>query len=166
MSWRRILGLDPGSRTSGYAVIEGDGHSHRFIAGGVIDVAKLALPERLGSIFTAVSERIAQYKPDAVVVEGVFMSKNVRSALMLGQARGAVVCAAMNAGVPLYEYAAKSIKKSVTGNGNADKKQVCYMVCRLLQIAERDHTDETDAMAIALCHSFYAAPNARRESVR
>ena len=83
------------------------------------------------------------------------MSKNARSALLLGQARGVAVCAAVKAGLPLHEYSAKVIKKTVTGSGATDKDQVRYMVCRLLQIEERSHKDETDAMAIALCHSFH-----------
>lgn len=157
MKGKRILGIDPGFRVSGYALIESDGNVHRHIDSGVIDVTKLELPQRLGAIFDAVSEVIADCKPDAVSVEGVFMSKNARSALVLGQARGVAICAAVKTDLPLHEYSAKSIKKSVTGSGSADKNQVRYMVCRLLQIAERDYRDETDAMAIALCHSFHMA---------
>ncbi len=155
MKDERILGIDPGFRVSGYALIESDGNAHRYIESGIIDVTKLELPQRLGAIFDAVAEVIARCKPDAASVEEVFMSKNARSALVLGQARGAAICAAIKAGLPVHEYNAKAIKKSVTGSGGADKNQVRYMVCRLLQIAERDYRDETDAMAIALCHSFH-----------
>ena len=155
MAWQKILGIDPGSRICGYAVIESDGRAFRYVTSGHIRLEKLELPQRLGRIFSQLIQVIEEHQPDTSSVEGIFMSNNARSALLLGQARGSAICALVNSGLEVAEYSAKVVKKAVTGNGNADKQQVCFMVCRLLQIAERNHKDETDAMAVALCHALH-----------
>lgn len=151
---KRILGIDPGFRHTGYSVIESNGRAHRHIAGGVINIAGLPPHERLGAIFDGVLEVIQTHQPLETAVEEVFLAKNAAVALKLGQARGAAICAAVKAGLPVHEYSAKFIKKAVTGGGAADKRQVQYMVCRLLGIAERERSDESDALAAALCHAF------------
>ena len=151
---KRILGIDPGFRDTGYSVIESNGRAHRYIAGGVIHVADLPPHERLGMIFDGVLEVVQAHKPQEAAVEEVFLAKNAAVALKLGQARGAAICAVVKAGLAVHEYSAKFIKKAVTGGGGADKRQVQYMVCRLLGIAERGAFDESDAMAAALCHAF------------
>lgn len=151
---QRILGIDPGSLSTGYSVIESDGRANRHIASGQIRVSSLDSVNRLASIYDSVCNIIETHHPTIMVVENVFISKNVASALKLGQARGVAICAGVKAGLSVHEYSARFVKKTITGNGAADKKQVKYMVCRLLGIAERDQDDESDALAIALCHAF------------
>ncbi len=158
---RRILGIDPGFRNTGYCVIESDGRAHRYIAGGVIAVAPLPPHRRLAAIFDATCDVIRAHEPRELAVEEVFLAKNVSIALKLGQARGVAICAAVKAGVAVHEYSARFIKKTVTGGGGADKRQVQYMVCRLLGIAEREIEDEADALAAALCHAFVARAERR-----
>ena len=155
MAWQRILGIDPGSRTSGYAILESQGQSYRYIVSGTIKLGSLTLPQKLGKIVSELEQIIDQHQPQVASVENVFMATNARSALLLGQARGAAISCIANKGLPVYEYGAKAIKKTIAGYGNASKDQVSFMICRLLQIAERKHRDETDAMAIALCHAFH-----------
>ncbi len=151
---QRILGIDPGSISTGYSIIESDGHTNRYIASGQINTASLNSVERLATIYDGVADIIETYQPSMMIVEKVFMSKNADSALKLGQARGVAICAGVKAGLAVHEYSARFVKKTITGNGAADKRQVKYMACRLLSIAERDQNDESDALAIALCHAF------------
>lgn len=155
MAWQRILGIDPGSRISGYALLENERQTYRYIASGIIKLESLDLPLKLGKIVMDLQQVVDQYQPDVASVENIFMSTNARSALLLGQARGAAISCLASRGLPVYEYSAKAVKKTIAGHGNATKDQVSFMVCRLLQIAEREHRDETDAMAIALCHAFH-----------
>ena len=151
---QRILGIDPGSLSTGYSVIESDGRTNRYITSGQINTSSLSAVERLATIYDGVAEVIETYQPSMMIVEKVFMSKNADSALKLGQARGVAICAGVKAGLAVHEYSARFVKKTITGNGAADKRQVKYMACRLLSIAERDQNDESDALAIALCHAF------------
>ena len=153
---QRILGVDPGSLTTGYSIIESDGRANRYITSGEIKVSSLAPLERLASIYDGISNVINTHQPSMMVIENVFMSKNADSALKLGQARGVAICAGIKCGLSVHEYSARFVKKTITGNGAADKRQVKYMACRLLGIAERDQNDESDALAIALCHAFAA----------
>lgn len=156
---QRILGIDPGSLSTGYSIIESDGRTSRYISSGQIKISSLDFVERLATIYDDITDIIATYQPAMMVIEKVFMSKNADSALKLGQARGVAICAGVKAGLSVHEYSARFIKKTITGNGAADKKQVKYMACRLLGIAERPQNDESDALAIALCHAFATPSN-------
>ena len=158
---QRILGIDPGSLSTGYSIIESDGRTNRYITSGQIKVSSLAPMERLAAIYDGVTNIIEAHQPAMMVIENVFMSKNVDSVLKLGQARGVAICAGVKAGLSVHEYSARFVKKTITGNGAADKRQVKYMACRLLSIAERPQNDESDAIAIALCHAFAIPQNKR-----
>ena len=128
----RILGLDPGSRVTGYGVVESHAGEVRYVASGCIRIGDAAFPVRLKRIFDGVSELTALYAPESIAVEQVFMHKNADSALKLGQARGAAICAAMRHGADVYEYAARQVKLALAGTGAADKRQVQHMVKILL----------------------------------
>ncbi len=152
----RILGIDPGSRITGYGVIEViNSTQHRYIASGCIRVKGDTFPEKLKQIFDGVSEIISIYHPQTMAIEQVFMHKNADSALKLGQARGAAICASMVAGLPVSEYAARQIKQALVGKGSADKTQVQHMVKILLSIQGELQIDASDALGISLCHAHY-----------
>ncbi len=152
----KILGIDPGSRITGYGVIEETSRgTNKYIASGSIRVKAESFPERLKQIFDGVSEVIALYQPTEMAIEQVFMHKNADSALKLGQARGAAICASMVAGLPVSEYAARQVKQALVGKGGADKTQVQHMVKILLCIQGELQIDASDALAISLCHSHY-----------
>ena len=152
----RILGIDPGSRITGYGVIEETGRgSNKYVASGSIRVKADTFPERLKQIFDGVTEVIALYQPDEMAIEQVFMHKNADSALKLGQARGAAICASMAAGLAVSEYAARQVKQALVGKGGADKSQVQHMVKILLSIQGELQIDASDALGICLCHSHY-----------
>ena len=147
------MGIDPGSRITGYGIIDIDGPRHCHIASGCIQTdTNRALPERLKTIFEAVTTVVQTYQPQEVAVEQVFMHRNPDSALKLGQARGAALCAVVMAGLPVNEYAARAIKQAVVGNGAADKLQVQQMIKLLLKLAQAPAADAADALAIAICH--------------
>lgn len=148
----RILGIDPGSRLTGYGVIEHTARGVRYIASGCIRMQDGSLPDRLKQIFDGVSQIIQIYQPSEMAIEQVFMHKNADSALKLGQARGAAICATINQLVPVYEYAARQVKLAVVGKGSADKVQVQHMVKVLLEIQGELSLDASDALAISLCH--------------
>ena len=147
----RVLGLDPGSRRTGYGLIECQGRRSVHLAHGCIASADSALASRLRLIFEAVSALIAEHRPDEIAVERVFVNRNVDSALKLGQARGAALCAVPN-GVPVFEYAPRAIKQGVVGFGAADKHQVAHMMHTLLGLTAPMAHDASDALAVALCH--------------
>ncbi|MFC3120804.1 crossover junction endodeoxyribonuclease RuvC [Agaribacter flavus] len=147
-----ILGIDPGSRVTGYGVIKSLGNKTEYIGSGCIRVADDILANRLHKVFTGVSEIIRQYSPTHFAIEQVFMAKNPDSALKLGQARGAAIVAATNADMPVFEYSARQIKQSVVGKGNADKTQVQHMVSHILKLNKAPQADAADALAVALCH--------------
>lgn len=149
-----ILGIDPGSRKTGYGLIQRYGTKSRYIASGVIRISSdFTLPERLKEIFSAVSEIITQYHPDEMAVEQVFMAKSAGSALKLGQARGAAIVAGVSRNLEVFEYEARKVKQSVVGSGAADKVQVQHMVKTLLQLPRAPQEDAADALAVALCHA-------------
>lgn len=150
---RRILGIDPGSRVTGFGVIVSDGLRSEHLASGCIRVTGDEFSHRLGEIFRQVAEVIEEYTPVEVAIEQVFMSKNAASALKLGHARGAAICAAVVAGLPVAEYTPRMIKQSVVGTGSADKMQVRHMVRRLLNLDVDLTTDQSDALAVALSHA-------------
>lgn len=149
---RVVLGIDPGSRRTGYGVIEVTKSQPRYIASGCINVAKLPIPERLGEIYRGVCEVISTYQPDVLAIEEVFVSKNAKSALLLGQARGVAIAAGVGQGLDVSEYAARLVKQSIVGTGRASKEQVQHMVTVLLKLAGQPQEDAADALAIALCH--------------
>ena len=152
----RILGIDPGSRVTGYGVIDVMGASISYVASGCIRTADGALEQRLAQIYAGLSEVVGLHRPNAVAIERVFMAKNPDSALKLGQARGAALVCMANHGLSLAEYAARQIKQSVTGQGGADKAQVQHMVTAVLNLSATPQADAADALAIALTHAYSA----------
>lgn len=150
----RILGLDPGSRRTGYGVIERRGAEWVHVAHGCVSVAAAAesLAERLRVIFESLRELIAAHTPGEVAVERVFVNRNVDSALKLGQARGAALCAVPK-GLPVFEYAPRAIKLALVGSGAAEKAQVAHMIRTLLGLQGRISPDASDALAVAICHA-------------
>jgi crossover junction endodeoxyribonuclease RuvC len=149
----RILGLDPGSLRTGYGLIDCSAAGERHLANGCISVRGADFLLRLRQIFEAIAALIEQYRPDEIAVERVFVHRNVDSALKLGQARGAAVCAAVGLGASAHEYAPRAIKLAVSGFGAADKLQVAQMVTVLLGLERRPMADAADALAVALCHA-------------
>jgi crossover junction endodeoxyribonuclease RuvC len=154
----RILGIDPGLTATGYGVIEVEGSRCRVVESGTIRSGKGDLGVRLRRINDALLDVIGRCGPEAAAVEDVFHHKNVRSALMLGQARGAAVLAAAAAGLPVFEYSALQVKQAVVGYGKAEKEQVQKMLPSLMTMEEKPATaDAADALAVAFCHSGHAA---------
>ena len=149
----RILGIDPGSRVTGFAVVDAQGNRLQACGFGVIRPGDGELPERIGEIFAGVVGVIAELQPAALAIESVFLARNAQSALKLGQARGAAICAATQAGLPVFEYAPRAIKLAVVGSGRAEKAQVQHMMRQILQIAEPLTADAADALAVAVCHA-------------
>jgi crossover junction endodeoxyribonuclease RuvC len=141
----RILGVDPGSRITGYGVIAVEGNHHRYLASGCIRAGTGGLPERLGRIHAGLRELIETHRPHELAVEKVFVYRSADSALKLGHARGAVLLTAVMAGLPVAEYAAPKVKQAVTGSGRADKAQVAQ--------SATPQADAADALALALCHA-------------
>lgn len=154
----RILGIDPGLRHTGFGVIEAKGGSPGYVACGVIKTEEAGrdLLARIGIIFAGLGEVITQYQPDIAVLEIVFVNVNPQSTLLLGQARGAALAALSHAGLPVAQYTALQIKKSVTGYGKADKNQVQQMIIRLLSLPRAPGSDAADALAAALTHAHHA----------
>lgn len=156
----RVLGLDPGSRTTGFGLIEWCGGQWHHVAHGCIGVPPAdALAVRVRLIFERLTELIARHEPAEVAIERVFVNRNVDSALKLGQARGAALCAVPH-GVTVFEYAPRAIKLALVGSGAAEKRQVAHMVRSLLSLEERLGADAADALAVALCHA-HSRPMAR-----
>ncbi len=149
---RRILGIDPGSRLTGFGVVDFDGDKASYVASGTVKSLDGAFADRLRQIFESVGEVVGQYQPDVVSVESVFMHKNAGSALKLGQARSAAICATFAHGCEIHEYAPREIKQAVVGSGAASKEQVQHMVVSILQLDGAPAADAADALAAALCH--------------
>jgi crossover junction endodeoxyribonuclease RuvC len=149
----RVLGIDPGSRFTGWGVIEIDGPRQTFIASGRVACADGPLPQRLRRILDEVALLIEEHRPDESAIEEVFMRRNIASALVLGHARGAALCALEGAKLPIAEYAPAQVKSAIVGNGRAEKTQVQHMVKLLLKLKEVPVSDAADALAIALCHA-------------
>ena len=150
----RILGIDPGLGITGYGVVEKQGSVLQYVASGcIVSNERDALSERLSTILAGLAEVIASFQPGEVAVEKVFVNVNPNSTLLLGQARGAAICAAVMAKLPVAEYTALQVKQSVVGQGHARKEQVQEMVRRLLKLAAAPGTDASDALACAICHA-------------
>ncbi len=147
-----ILGIDPGSVTTGYGIIDHQGSTARYIASGSIRIGQYELPERLKQIFNDLTAIVLQYQPAQVAVEKVFVHKNVSSALKLGQARGVAIAAVACQDLSIAEYSAREVKQAIVGYGNADKTQVQMMVKTILRLNGLPAADAADALAIALCH--------------
>ncbi len=152
MARMRILGIDPGSRLSGVGIIEIRGDRVVPVHFGVIKAGSGDFPERLGIIFNGIKDLVQEYRPHQAAVETVFVSHNASSAIKLGQARGAAICALIEGGLEVAEYSPRTIKQAIVGRGGADKAQVQHMVRVLLGMAETPGEDAADALAVALCH--------------
>lgn len=149
----KILGIDPGLRTTGFGVIHQQGNKLSYIASGTIKTPDADLPQRLKTILAGVSEIITTYSPDCSAIEKVFVNVNPQSTLLLGQARGAAICALVSADLAVAEYTALQIKQAVVGHGKAHKQQVQDMVQRLLLLSGTPSPDAADALGVAICHA-------------
>lgn len=147
-----IIGIDPGLRVTGFGVIEASGTRTRYLASGCIRTTGSGLPERLRVIYEGVQALVERHRPDEAAIESVFMQRNAASALKLGQARGAAICAMVLCSLPVHEYAPAEIKQAIVGRGAADKGQVRHMVCALLGLGSAPALDASDALACALSH--------------
>jgi crossover junction endodeoxyribonuclease RuvC len=155
----RILGIDPGLRTTGFGVIEADGAALHYVASGTIKTDAVAigeLPARLKVLFDGVREVAQRYGPSCASVEIVFVNVNPQSTLLLGQARGAAVTALVASELPVSEYTALQMKKAIVGHGQARKEQVQHMVARLLALPGLPGKDAADALGLAICHAHAA----------
>lgn len=152
-----ILGIDPGSRVTGYGLINVLGNKLEYVGCGCIRTETRSLPERLKKIHAGVCEVIETYSPQQAAVEEVFMGRNAQSALKLGQARGSAMVACLSHDLPLEEYSARKVKQAVVGSGAADKAQVQHMVKALLKISDNIAEDAADALAVAICHANTSA---------
>ena len=150
----RILGIDPGLRVTGFGVLEKSGQKLAYVTSGCIRTDQDAdLPERIRTILEGLSQLISEMRPQQVAVEKVFVNVNPQSTLLLGQARGAAICAAVIGNLPVAEYTALQVKQAVVGNGHARKEQVQEMVRRLLKLPGDPSPDAADALACAICHA-------------
>ena len=152
----RILGVDPGSACTGFGLVAGEGSDICYVTSGTIVLPRSSTRyDRLSEIYDGIARVIDEFEPTHFAVEEVFYSKNPRSALVLGEARGVAILAAVRASLPIYEYAAREVKLSVTGNGAAHKSQVNFMLGKLLGLSPPpSNADESDALAVAMCHAF------------
>lgn len=149
----KILGIDPGLRTTGFGVINKEGNKLSYIASGTIKTPDGDLPQRLKVILAGVSEVARTYAPDCAAIEKVFVNVNPQSTLLLGQARGAAICGLVSHDLPVFEYTALQLKKAVVGHGRAGKEQIQDMVQRLLQLPGMPGPDAADALGVAICHA-------------
>lgn len=152
----RILGIDPGLRATGYGVIDQTGRTLSYVGSGTVRVPTAGeLPGRLKAILDGIGEVIATFRPDMAVIEKVFVNANPQSTLLLGQARGAAICALVIADLAVSEYTALQIKQAVAGHGKAHKSAVQEMVRRLLKLSGAPGPDAADALAAAICHTSH-----------
>ncbi len=147
-----ILGIDPGSRTTGFGVIKMQGQKIHYLASGCIKIKEGALSDRLNQIYDGIAQVVQSYKPDEAAIEQVFMAKNADSALKLGQARGVAMVAMAQHALMVAEYSARQIKQAVVGTGAADKTQVQHMVTQMLSLSATPQADAADGLAVAICH--------------
>ncbi|ARC54839.1 crossover junction endodeoxyribonuclease RuvC [Candidatus Riesia sp. GBBU] len=153
---KTIIGIDPGSRTTGYGIISQDSKKVSYLNSGSIESSSKPFPTRLQRIYNGISKIIKEYKPDIFVIEQTFFSKNANSVIKLSQAKGVAVLAAVNNRIPIFEYSSKTVKQFVAGSGSAKKTQVQYMVCLILELFFIPKIDESDALAIAITHSYFS----------
>ena len=160
-----ILGIDPGSRVTGYGIIDVRGNRQQYLTSGCIRTTERDnLPERLEIIFRGVTQIITEFEPAELAIERIFMARSAESALKLGQARGVAIVAGVNRGLPVFEYEARKIKQAVAGSGAANKGQVQHMVMTLLNLPKKPQSDAADALAIAICHANTRTSLARMTS--
>ena len=152
----RVLGIDPGSQRTGFGVLDATGARLRYVASGVIRTSHADFAARLCEIFRCVQTIVAQYQPQQIAIEKVFVNRNPDSALKLGQARGAAICGTADANAEVFEYATRQIKQAVVGSGNAEKAQVQLMMRTLLKLDGPVAVDAADALAAAVCHALRA----------
>jgi len=157
----RILGIDPGSRITGIGIIESNGRHSKHVFSTCIRLGNEAFPIRLGKIYQEIELIIREFQPQQMAIEDVFLSNNPSSAIKLGQARGAAICATVMQSIPVFEYSAREIKQAVVGKGNADKSQVQHMVKLLLNLQGKIQSDTADGLAIALSHAHVGATKSR-----
>src|SRR5271168_1791646 len=150
----RVLGIDPGSQRTGFGVLDAVGPRLTYVASGVIRTDKGEFGERLCEIFRCMRTIVAQYQPQEIAIERVFVNRNPDSALKLGQARGAAICATADANAEVFEYATRAIKQAVLGSGSAEKAQVQLMMRSLLRLDGPVAADAADALAAAVCHAL------------
>lgn len=150
----RVLGIDPGSQCTGFGVLDAAGPRLTYVASGVIRTSNGEFAERLCEIFRCMRSVVAQYRPDEIAIEKVFVNRNPDSALKLGQARGAAICGTVDAQAEVFEYATRQIKQAVVGTGSAEKSQVQLMMRSLLKIDGPVAADAADALAAAVCHAL------------
>ncbi|RLA28299.1 MAG: crossover junction endodeoxyribonuclease RuvC [Gammaproteobacteria bacterium] len=150
---QRILGIDPGSRLTGFGVLDCASNCATYVASGAVRTGEGAFPERLRMIFHSIREIVEEYQPDVVAIESVFMHRNAGSALKLGQARSAAICATFGFALEIHEYAPREIKQAIVGTGAATKDQVLHMVRSLLELDGNPSPDAADALATALCYA-------------
>ena len=151
-----MLGIDPGSQRTGFGVLDATGSRLRYVASGVIRTSQADFAARLCEIFRCMQTIVAQYQPQQIAIEKVFVNRNPDSALKLGQARGAAICGTANANAEVFEYATRQIKQAVVGSGNAEKAQVQLMMRTLLKLDGPVAVDAADALAAAVCHALRA----------
>ncbi|MCB2081564.1 MAG: crossover junction endodeoxyribonuclease RuvC [Rickettsiales bacterium] len=158
----RIVGIDPGLRHTGWGIIAQDGLHLRYIACGTISPkTSLPLPARLHHLHTSLSNVLEQYQPQTAAMEETFLNKNAMTSLLLGHARGSLMLTLSLAGLPVEEYAARVVKKTVVGTGRAEKEQISMMIRHLLPGAEIPTPDAADALAVAVCHALHTSTQAR-----
>ena len=150
---QRILGIDPGSRLTGFGVLDSVSNCATYVASGAVRTGEGAFPERLRMIFHSIRAIVEEYQPDVVAIESVFMHRNAGSALKLGQARSAAICATFGFELEIHEYAPREIKQAIVGTGAATKDQVLHMVRSLLELDGDPSPDAADALATALCYA-------------
>jgi crossover junction endodeoxyribonuclease RuvC len=150
----RVLGIDPGSQCTGFGVVDATGPRLTYVASGVIRTSEGEFAARLCEIFRGIQQVVAQYKPQQIAIERVFMNRNADSALKLGQARGAAICGTVDAGAEIFEYATREIKQAVVGTGGAEKTQVQLMMKSILKLDGALAADAADALAAAVCHAL------------
>jgi len=161
---KRIMGIDPGSRKTGYGMVEVSGDMVSWVASGTIHCKQDTLAERLYAISSQIRTTAEQYKPDVVAIEQVFVYRNPDSALKLGQARGAAIAAAAGYGMVVHEYAPREIKKAIVGKGSASKAQVQHMVKAILGLNKIPEEDAADALAIAISHAYASQMNSQLQA--
>jgi crossover junction endodeoxyribonuclease RuvC len=158
---RRILGIDPGSRVTGFGVLDLQGDVPTYVASGTVRSLDGGFADRLRQIFESVGDIVAEYRPDTVAIESVFMHKNAASALKLGHARSAALCATFSYNLEVFEYAPREIKQAIVGTGAAGKEQVQHMIVSILKLDGTPSSDAADALAVALCHGNQRRLHAR-----
>ncbi|HET7922420.1 MAG TPA: crossover junction endodeoxyribonuclease RuvC [Gammaproteobacteria bacterium] len=161
MAVTRILGIDPGSLLTGYGVVDHDGRDVKHVTSGCIRMHDKSFPERLREIFFGVQALVAEFTPQELAIEQAFVHKNADSALKLGQARAAAICATLESGLAVFEYTPRAVKQAVVGRGAASKEQVQHMMRILLGLRGKLQADSADALAVAVCHAHSRELKAR-----